>query len=188
MYQTQGSCSSTRVNVSNNKVDRVSGIFINSEIENSISYCSFSRNEAIGDYGWVCVGFGYNSHQMSYTNIIENSQVSAEYGIIYTVNSAELKLFHCSIFGNCENGSGTVFSSYDAESSIICSDCSFGSNQQTKGELGNYDFGLSADPSFNNSITFLAVTLIFQNLIEFMKDSPVFANIHILFNIQLLCH
>ena len=63
---------------------------------------------------------------------------------------------HCSIFGNCETGSGSVFCTYDSNSRITCSDCFYGPKQQTKSEKGKIDFGTPSE-SFINSYKFLVL-------------------------------
>ena len=82
------------MNVSNNEVREISGIYIYYPSISSISFSSFRNNKATGSNGWICILCSYNTHQMTNTNIIANNQQSTSYGIIYTTNSAKLTMKH----------------------------------------------------------------------------------------------
>ena len=144
LYHWNGDVSCKGVNVSNNQVYCFSGIYILNPSISSISFSSFRNNKASN---YICLDFVSNTHQMTNTNIIENNQQSTSYGIIYASKS-EVTMIHCSVFGNCETGSGSVFSV--SSGSITCSNCSFGPNQQTKSEEeGTIDFGTPSEPFIN---------------------------------------
>ena len=115
-----GNVSCKGVNISNNEAYQYSGIEIYNPSISSISFSSFRNNKA-SEY--ICIRCYSSTHQMTNTNIIENNQQSTFLGIIYTTeDSANLTMKHCSVYGNCNNGKGTVF--YVSSGSITCTDCS----------------------------------------------------------------
>ena len=108
------------LNLSNNMIMTNSGIEVNNPRNSSISFSSFRNNTASQS---VCIYCRNNSHEISYTNIIDNEQKSNEYGIIY-IEHGELKMNFCSILGNCNsNTTLPVFCALNG-SSIGCFYCS----------------------------------------------------------------
>ena len=137
------------MNVSNNAIDAISGIYIDHPTISSISFSSFRNNNASRH---TCIWCQLEEHQMTNINIIENSQKSttSDAGIIRS-NSATISMTHCSIFGN-EPGSGFIFYGTSDSLKITCSDCSIGLNQ-----INNSYFAFEDPPSvlFINTYEYL---------------------------------
>ena len=144
MYHWYGNVSCKGVNVSNNEVNQISGILIQQpSTKSSISFSSFNSNIASG---FECLEFYQCSHDVSYTNVISNSQNSNTYGIIFTESSAQLTMKHCAIYG--KSPFSQVFS---IDSSLItCDNCSIGSVQQRSFSTTN-----TAPKPFINSYEYL---------------------------------
>ena len=146
----KGNVSCKGVNVSNNKVYRYSGIFIEYPLKSTVSFSSFRNNNAT-DY--VCIIFCYDElHEMSYSNVIENSHPAPNYGIIET-RETSLEMNHCSIFGNCLAESGMVFYA-NSETSITCTNCSIPDDQKVKSS-GSVTFDDEPTESFINYYEYL---------------------------------
>ena len=152
LYHNNGNILFIGVNISHNTVRRHSGFSVYNISTCSISFCSFSHNKAIGSNSYSCIHFITGlSYQMTNTNIIENTQESSSKGIIYTWNSAQLTMNHCSIYGNCQLYSGRVFYA-DTKTSITCIDCSMSEDQISTG--GSVTIYVTSEP-FINSYEFL---------------------------------
>ena len=145
----EGDPSCKGVNVSNNEVGDISGILILHPTTCSISFSSFRNNKA---NGWICLACDREFPVINYTNIIENNQQSSSYGIIEAGLSSHLTMTHCSVYGNCQIGSGTVFHIYDG--SIICIDCSI-SDDQKSSTYGSVIFNEEPSTSFINYYKYL---------------------------------
>ena len=142
------------VNVSNNEVDSTSGIKVLNPSISSISFSSFRNNNVTGDSSsYICLDFVSSSHQMTNTNIIENTQESTFLGIITTEGSAILTMKHCSVFGNCETGSGSIFCTFSG-TSITCTDCSMTQDQKNS-HYGSFSTINRASESFINYYKYL---------------------------------
>ena len=115
-----------RVNASNNEVSTYSGIYIENTPMSSISFSSF-RNNTADDYSCICYDMESNTLSIINTNIIENEQKAANFGIIHS-RSGTTSMTYCSIYGNKE-GSGKVFYANDG-STIICKSCSMKDDQK----------------------------------------------------------
>ena len=155
MYHLYGNVSCKGVNVSNNKVRDISGILIQEpSTKSSISFSSFNTNIASG---FECLEFYRGSHDVSYTNVIGNSQNSNSNGIIFAEYGAQLTMNHCSIFGN-DPGSANVFFSDDSSCSIKCTDCSMTEDQMnSKSSYVTID---TASESFINYYEYFARNII----------------------------
>ena len=157
-YHYQGDIKCHGVNASDNEVSLDCGLYIGKPANSSMTFSSFRNNTAIEGLttGYACIhcysGYEQFIHQISYTNIIENKQDSDEYGIIYTEGSANLTMKHCSVYGNCNNGKGTVF--YVSSGSITCIDCSVDGNQKTS-TSGTFTFKEDPSEPFLNYYKFL---------------------------------
>ena len=168
-----GDVSCKGLNVSNNEVKQFSGIRILDPSTCYISFSSFRNNNSTGESDcFTCLDFRSGSPQMNNTNIIENAQQIDWWGIIRAEDSATLTMNNCSLYGNCNNGKGDVFCTKDSGSSIICSYCSFGPNQQTTYDKGPIDFGTTSE-SFINYYEFLDLNECKAGLDEWSNIKPV---------------
>ena len=149
------------VNVSYNKVRRVSTFMLFNPSKSSISFCSFAKNNATIEWCFYCQS-GSNPHEMTSTNIIKNSQENPKSGLIYTTTYAKLIMTSCNVIGNSENQKGTVF--YPITGSISCMNCFIPQDQQTY--VGTVTFG-TIETMIMNIYDFLLL----KNCIEAKKST-----------------
>ena len=138
MYHWYGNVSCKGVNVSNNQVREISGIYIGSPSISSISFSSFRNNKATS---YSCIWCYSSTHYITDTNIIQNEQTSSGAGII-NAYSATISMTHCSIFGN-KPGDGVVF-----YGSITGTQCSTTSDQMNSNS-GSLNLGTTSESFIN---------------------------------------
>ena len=140
LYIQNGDVIFRGVSVSNNVVCRMTSFYIYNAFSCSISFSSFSRNNATE---YTCLSFSQKSHVIKSSNIIENSQNSDFRALVHS--SGSLTQFkECCFLGN-QLIKGKMFET-DEDSSITCLNCTIGYDQQSTTGVGKVDLQNASSP------------------------------------------
>ena len=150
------------VNVSNNKVNQVSGIIISQSATSSISFSSFRNNNATNNRCFACLSSG----NIQSTNIIENSQNGSFSGIIQNGNSVQLIMNHCAVFANSAPKAYIFYGTFQ------CIECTIPKDQRKS--YNSIDYGITKE-SFINQYSYLSLDEC-QATFEIWELSPIKTN------------